>query len=92
MIKKYAHLPRQPRGPDGRFFKWKDGCPVCGTGDVICEGEEYNRALWRCDGLIDPEDVNKPLDACPFTYVDGDPILPSRSQQWAVEKTKETLL
>lgn len=66
------NLPLYPRGHDGRYFSFRAGCPVCGD-KVVCDGVEYGRAHFHCTGLVDPNDENKPLEACDFQYFDGDP-------------------
>lgn len=30
------------------------------------------KTIWRCDGLVDPNDPRKELEACEFTHTDGD--------------------
>lgn len=32
-----------------------------------------NKTRWCCDGLVDPNDTNKELEACMFSHVDGEP-------------------
>lgn len=62
------------RGQDGRFFK--PACPDCKV-PMIHDGEVVsfwdNRAVFRCDELVAPND-DSPLDACPWKYIEGDPI------------------
>lgn len=55
-----------PRDSHGQFIP-RD-CPICQNGKLT-----YERGVWRCDGLIDPEDDNKPLAACENVHFDGDP-------------------
>lgn len=44
-------------------------CPDINCGGTLrYEGEGH----WRCDGLVDPNDENKPLLACPFVHFQGD--------------------
>lgn len=57
--------PIGPREPDGKFVS--KSCPVCGNGTLVYEG----LGIWRCDGLADPEDENKPLVACEYTHADA---------------------
>jgi hypothetical protein len=67
------------RGPDGRFFK--PICPDCEVPmihDGECVSSWDDRAVFRCNELIEIS-PDKPLDACPQTYIEGDP-LPNRSQ------------
>lgn len=54
-----------PRDQRGRFMS-RD-CPECEGGTLHYEGD----GMWRCYGLRDPDDVNKPLEACPYTHSDG---------------------
>lgn len=43
-------------------------CPKCGYGRL-----QYTRfKTWECDGLMDPEDVNKELQPCTFVHFDGE--------------------
>lgn len=62
----------RPRDDKGHFIPLD--CPrwQCGCGKLRHEGRGY----WKCDGLADPEDVNKPLVECSFSHFDGDPYTP----------------
>jgi hypothetical protein len=68
-------LPVAPRDDLGHFVGKE--CPECGNGKLVYEGNGH----WRCDGLADPEDENKPLDACTYQHDDGDPATPQRKPQ-----------
>ncbi len=59
---------RERCGPyDNRGRKVSRECPQCGCGKLRFEGH----GIWRCDGLMDPEDDAKELEACDFTHEDG---------------------
>lgn len=61
------HRVDRPRDNRGHFVPLS--CPYFGcSGRLVYEG----RGIWRCDGLIDPEDENKELEACGFFHVDGE--------------------
>lgn len=57
-------LQGAPRLRNGHFVG-RD-CPECG-GKLQPEGD----GDWRCDGLIDPEDPRKELEACERAIVSG---------------------
>lgn len=51
-----------PRGKDGRFLSKR--CPEC-YGTLRPEVDNYfKRTLWICDGLIDPDNLDIPLQPC----------------------------
>jgi len=52
---------RLPRGIDGRFISRK--CPICKNGILQLEYDRWGN-YWMCDGLLDPENVNKQLQPC----------------------------
>ncbi len=56
----------QPQDDKGRFVPLT--CP-----DVNCSGmlRHEGDGLWRCDGLVDPNDENKELEACNFIHRQG---------------------
>jgi hypothetical protein len=56
-----------PRDDKGRFIPTL--CNQCGDGHLRHQGDR----LWACDGLLDPEDPNKELEACPAYHFDGSP-------------------
>jgi hypothetical protein len=56
----------RPRDNHGRFVP--TACELCGDGSLKHQGSGH----WTCDGLIDPEDPNKELQACPGHHFDGD--------------------
>src|SRR5688572_3688054 len=66
-LMKSATQPKFPRDDQGRSVP--RACPVCDCGVLQYEGDGF----WRCDGLADPDDTNKELQACTFTHEDGKP-------------------
>ena len=56
-----------PRDNRGRYVPLT--CP-----DINCSGQlVYEGAgKWYCDGLVDPNHADKPLEACRFAHWDGD--------------------
>ena len=67
-------MTARPRLKDGRFVS--TDCPVCGCGTL--QQETPNE--WRCDGLRDPEDQNKELEACEYGIYFGEIVgLPSNA-------------
>lgn len=54
----------RPRNAAGRYIKRE--CPDCGCGTLQYEGN----GIWRCDGLADPGDILRELEACPFCHFD----------------------
>ena len=76
---------KQPYDEQGR--KVSRDCPnpdCCGT------LQDIGNAIWECDGLVDPNDPNKELEACAFTHQDGEPYNASGEQYaiWAASKGK----
>lgn len=61
-------MTARPRLKDGRFIS--SDCPACGCGTLRQEAPNE----WRCDGLRDPEDPNKELEACEYGIYDGEVI------------------
>ena len=63
---------RQPYDNHGR--KVPMACPRsnCGNGKLQPDGPSY----WMCDGLADPGRDDKPLEACTFMHIDGEPYEP----------------
>lgn len=60
-------IKRAPQDDKGRFIPVK--CELCGGGTLRYQGSGF----WSCDGLLDPEDPNKELEACPAFHYDGEP-------------------
>jgi hypothetical protein len=58
-----------PRDDRGRFVPLDCPNPLCGAGRLQYEGN----GLWQCDGLADPNDLNKELECCPFHHWDDEP-------------------
>lgn len=58
-----------PRDERGRFVPTTCPLPDCTPGHLKYEGGGH----WRCDGLLDPNDPNKELEACWFFHIDGEP-------------------
>lgn len=56
---------RFPRDAIGRAIS-KD-CPKCGYGKLEYAGNGF----WTCNGLMDPENPQKELEACDFVHEDG---------------------
>lgn len=50
----------RPRDKTGRFIPIV--CPECSSGDMVLED-----GFWRCNGLADPGDDSKPLEACSYS-------------------------
>lgn len=71
-----------PRNDRGRFVPLDCPDPNCGAGRLVYEPEHYALGgtvpVWRCDGLVDPCDTSKELQACEFTHIDGNPY-PAKS-------------
>ena len=65
-----------PRDDKGRFVPLDCPNPLCSG--RLQQDHEFGREVWTCDGLVDPEDDNKELEACTFAHVPGDPYQPSR--------------
>jgi hypothetical protein len=64
-------VARHPRDNKGQFVPLK--CELCGCGALRHDGSK----TWRCDGLLDPEDPNKKLEACWGYHFDGEPRVPA---------------
>lgn len=68
-------VPVKPKRSDrlrdsrGQFIKKE--CPECGD-QLVMECHADGAITWRCDGLIDPEDENKELQACKYETWSGD--------------------
>ena len=67
MSDKPSATPQRPQDDAGRFVPI--ACP-----DINCDGtlRYEGEGVWRCDGLVDPNDENKPLEACSFSHRQGD--------------------
>lgn len=63
-------MAERPYDERGRFVPL--ACPHLGCDGKLVREVHHGWACWRCDGLIDPDDVSKPLDACEFQHVDGE--------------------
>lgn len=61
--------PKLPYDDKGRYVSLS--CPLaeCGAGTLRYESD----GMWHCDGLIDPGDDDKPLEACWYFHIDGKP-------------------
>lgn len=69
-------LDHTPRDDKGHFVPLDCPNPFCSAGKLVYEPHTYTYAaggIWRCDGLVDPDDSNKELEACTFSHCDGDP-------------------
>lgn len=62
-------LSSHPYDRRGRFIKRQ--CALCGCGILRYAGG----GLWECDGLIDPDDDNKPLEPCPNYHINGNRLI-----------------
>lgn len=62
-----ASTERRPRDDHGHFVPLE--CPVSGCdGKLVHEGD----GIWQCNGLVDPDDENKQLEACRYAHFDGE--------------------
>lgn len=60
-----------PRDENGRFVPLACPVPTC-DGTLRYQGHRS----WECDGLVDPENTNRELQACTFDHLDGHHYLP----------------
>lgn len=67
-------MQMRPRDHNGRFVPIDCPNPACGYGTLQYEGH----GIWQCDGLADPGSVDKDLECCPFTHIDGEPYSTQR--------------
>ena len=58
---------RRPYDDKGHFVPTECPDPNCTPGRLVYEGNGY----WRCDGLVDPNDPSKELEACDRSHRDG---------------------
>lgn len=61
--------PNAPYDDKGRFVPLNCPLPECGSGTLRYQGN----GVWECDGLIDPDHPDKPLEACWYFHRDGKP-------------------
>jgi len=78
-------MPQQPYDEKGR--KVSRECPnpdCCGTLQFE-EDRLTGYKVWRCDGLVDPNNPNIELQPCWFSHNDGEPYNPTPEQYatWA---------
>jgi hypothetical protein len=60
-------VSRMPYDEAGHFVSKQ--CPIEGCdGKLVYEGN----GSWACDGLVDPNDENKELEACLYAHFDGE--------------------
>jgi len=76
---------KKPYDESGRIVSVN--CPnqdCCGTLQYVGGGS------WECDGLVDPGDPNKDLDACAFSHQNGEPYNATLEQYsvWAAATGK----
>jgi hypothetical protein len=64
-----------PRDDKGHFVPLDCPNPLCGG--RLQRNEMYGHEIWTCDGLVDPEDDHKELQACEFSHRPGDPYQPT---------------
>ncbi len=62
---------RRPYDDRGRFVQLECADKNC-DGKLVYEADARFGGHWRCDGLVDPNDDRKELQACPRTHFDGD--------------------
>lgn len=62
-------MPKAPRNKHGQVLSRI--CPECDCGTLQCERTAFG-FVWRCDGLADPNDPNKPLEACGYEIIHGE--------------------
>ena len=76
---------KQPYDERGRMVS--GNCPNLDCGGTLQDAGDGN---WECDGLVDPGDPNKELEACAFSHQDGTPYnaTPEQYSVWAVAKGK----
>jgi hypothetical protein len=71
----------QPRDNKGHFVPLDCLDANCSAGRLVYEPKRYPGQpivhVWRCDGLLDPNDPSKELEACPFSHIDGESYQPS---------------
>lgn len=68
------------KGDDNEIYRLRDNsgrfrprvCPVCGD-PLVMETHADGSVTWRCDALLDPEDDDKELEACPYETRSGEP-------------------
>ena len=65
-----------PRDNKGHFVPLDCPDPLCG-GRLQEDSGYRGETIWTCDGLVDPEDDNKELQACNFSHRPGDPYQPT---------------
>lgn len=59
---------KQPYDENGRQVP----C-ICPNPDCSGYLQYQGNSLWTCDGLVDPNDLNKELQPCDFSHTDGQP-------------------
>lgn len=65
----------RPRDNKGHFIPLDCPNPLCGG--RLRPDMMYGQEVWTCDGLVDPEDDRKELEACHFSHRPGDPYQPT---------------
>jgi len=71
---------KRPRDDKGHFVPLDCPDPNCSAGRLVYEPSHSHfgmTPIWRCDGLVDPGDPSKELEACGFSHIDGDPYDPT---------------
>lgn len=58
----------RPRDHEGKFIPL--ACPLANCDGHLVYDEHWNR--WECDGLVDPENTEQPLEACWYSHHDHD--------------------
>lgn len=71
---------KQPYDDKGHFVSRECPNPDC-DGTLQYEVDPLTKVgIWRCDGLVDPNDPNKELEACDFSHTDGEPYTATPEQ------------
>lgn len=65
-------MQKRPYDDKGRFVPLACPDPEC-DGNLVYESDPRFGGHWRCNGLVDPNDPTKELDACTRTHFDGEP-------------------
>ena len=77
-------MSKRPYDDKGRFVPLN--CPLlgCSAGKLVLEGDEAFH-IWRCDGLLDPEDDHAELEPCWFHHIDREPRVEPLNTQHPVK-------
>lgn len=64
-------INRRPYDEKGRFVSLVCPDEDC-DGFLVPEKDLLGLECWRCNGLVDPNDSDKDLEACEFVHIDGE--------------------